>query len=258
MREKLLYKKLVKGIRRFFAKAGKKKAVIGLSGGIDSALCACLFVQALGKKNVFALLMPLKGISSKKNLLDAKKYAKKLGVRHFIIPIELFALPFLGLPWKRSNSASSNLFARLRAVILYDFANSSNAMVCGTGNKSELLLGYFTKYGDAAADFFPIGDLYKTDVRGIAKFLGIPKEFLEKAPTAELWVGQTDEGEIGAKYAEIDQILKLFVEKGKSRSKLLGFGFSRKKVERIMALHRQSRHKRELPPIIKTGKKQYT
>lgn len=246
---------LVKEIRLFFSNAKKKKAVLGLSGGIDSALCAALLVKALGKKNVCALLLPFEGISSEQNLADAKNLAKKLGITPFAVKINEFAEPYSGLPWKQSKAVKANLLARIRAAILYNFANSTDSLVCGTGNKSEILLGYFTKYGDAAADFFPIGGLYKSQVRELAAQIGLPKEFLGKAPTAELWVGQTDEGEIGVKYAEIDQILRQAVEGGKTKRQIIAFGFPKKAVERVFFLMAASKHKRAPAPMLKISPK---
>lgn len=250
MQTKTLAKKLVLSVKRFFSKAGKKKAVLGLSGGIDSAVCVTILVKALGVRNVSALLLPAKGVSSEKNRKDAKKLAKSLGVRHYVLELGSFIAPFKKLPWKQSKTAMLNLFARQRAVLLYNYANSTGSMVCGTGNKSEIMLGYFTKFGDAAADFFPIGGLYKSEVRELALHFGLPKEFLQKVPTAELWGGQTDEGEIGVKYGEIDQILELAVGGKKTKAEVIRLGHAKKDVERVFSLFNQSRHKRELPPIL--------
>ncbi len=247
---------LVKEIRLFFSRAKKKKAVLGLSGGIDSALCAVLLVKALGKKNVSALLLPFEGISSEQNQSDAKNLSKKLGIARFTVKINEFAEQYSGLPWKQPDAAKANLLARVRATVLYNFANSTNSLVCGTGNKSEILLGYFTKYGDAAADFFPIGGLYKTEVRQLALQVGLPKAFLEKAPTAELCAGQTDEGEIGVKYTEIDPILLHVVKGGKTKQQIIALGFPKKAVERVFSLMAANKHKREQPPILKTSAKQ--
>lgn len=259
MQTKNISKKLVLSVKRFFANAGKKKAVLGLSGGIDSAVCAVILVKALGKRNVSALLLPAKGISSEKNLIDAKNLAKSLCIRHYVLELTNFMASFKDLPWLRSKTATTttaaatarqNLFARQRAVILYSYANSTDSLVCGTGNKSEILLGYFTKFGDAAADFLPIGGLYKSQVREMARHFGLPKEFLQKAPSAELWEGQTDEGEIGVKYEEIDQILGLAFDEKKTKTQVIRLGHAKKDVERVFALFNQNRHKRELPPIL--------
>jgi len=251
MKNVKLKTKLIKQIKHFFSKTNKTKAVLGLSGGVDSAVCAFLLSKALKPRNIIAILMPVKGVSSKKNTVDAKKLAQKLGINYFVVPLDRFIAPFSHLSWKSSKRAGQNLFARQRAVILYHFANSKNTLVCGTGNKSEILLGYYTKHGDGAADFFPLGGVYKTNVLKLAKNIDLPIEFIEKPPSAELWVGQTDEKEIGVTYEEIDDIL-MAIEKNKSKSQIIKLGHSKKSVDRIFLLIEQNKHKRERPPILKS------
>ncbi|AJF60553.1 MAG: NAD+ synthase [archaeon GW2011_AR10] len=241
--------KLVKGLKKFFKDSNNSKAVVGLSGGIDSALTVSLTAEAIGKGNVSCIIMPLKGVSSEKNTQDALNYARDLGVSAFIVPVNDLVAPFSKLPWKQSTTAQANLAPRARAAVLYNFANSNNAVVVGTGNRTEMLLGYFTKFGDGAADVFPLGGLFKSDVRELAKFRGVPSAILEKTPTAELWKGQTDEGEIGLNYTEIDQILRVLVVKGKQAA--LKKGFDEEKVNRIVALMEKNRHKSEPVPVIK-------
>ncbi len=247
----LTNKKILVGIKDFFSKTKKKKAVLGLSGGIDSAICATLLAKALGPKNVTAILMPVKDRSLPENFSDAKALAKKLKIKPIIVELDQFCTPFSALPWKQSKIASSNLFARLRTVILYNYANSSDSIVCGTGNKTEFLLGYFTKFGDGAADFFPIGDLFKTQVRELAKYNGLPETFLTKSPSAELWAGQTDEDEIGVKYDQIDKILfKLIVEK-MSWQQIVEVGYPISEVRRVLSLVQKNAHKTALSPVVK-------
>jgi len=240
-------KKLVAGIKSFFKKSGKTKAVLGLSGGIDSAVVLALLVRALGKDNVTAILMPNTAITKQQNIIDAENLATELGVSHFVIEIDDFLRTFAELPWAQNETAKANLNARVRALILYNFSNSNNALVAGTGNKSELYMGYFTKYGDAAADFFQIADLYKKDVRALARYMGVPEEFLAKAPSAELWVGQEDEKEMDMKYEVLDELLPIILKEKKGKIKTE----HRKIAQRISETIKATEHKRNLPPILK-------
>ena len=243
---KQINQSILAGVKGYFRKAGKKKAVFGLSGGIDSALTASLLVQALGKKNVTALMMPLQGVSGRVNLNDAEKLAKKLGIRGVKVPINRFKKQFSALPWAQGRIADANTNARIRAVLLYNYANSNDCLVVGTGNKTEILLGYFTKFGDGAADIFPIGDLWKREVRALAEFRRLPKEFLEKAPSADLWKGQTDEGELGLSYAEMDSILEAIEKGGRKR-----MHFEAGKIKKIKKRLGKNRHKSLPTPVIK-------
>lgn len=244
-------KELVLRTRAFFEKTGKKKVVLGLSGGVDSSLVCAILVRALGAQNVTGLLMPFMGISDKKNLKDAKDFAKSLNVKTIAIEINPFLHGFEALPWKQNNQAKTNLMPRVRAVLLYNYANSNGCLVAGTGNRTELALGYFTKHGDGAADFFPIGGLWKTQVFQLAGVIGVPEEIISKKPTAELWRGQTDEEEMGLTYKEIDKILsKLFDEKTPSL-KLTKLGVLNKNVKLIVERVKANKHKTKLPPIIK-------
>jgi len=205
--------RLISAIKNFFTEHGKNKVVLGLSGGIDSAVVLGLLVKSLGKENITVILMPNTLITKDSNTKDAENLAKKLGVKYFIVPINSQLDSFNELPWEQSKIAKANLNARTRAIILYNFSNSFDALVAGTGNKSEFYLGYFTKYGDAAADFSPIGSLLKKEVRELAKILELPQEFLEKMPSAELWENQEDEKELGISYNIIDELLPLILEK---------------------------------------------
>jgi NAD+ synthase len=232
---------ITKGLKDYFETAGFNHAVLGLSGGVDSALVAKFGVLALGKDNVTALLMPNDGISSGHSLMDAKAFAEELDIAYHIVPLKEFVEHYEGLPWKESEHARMNIQARVRATILYHYANSHDALVLGTGNKTEETLGYFTKYGDGAADVLPIGSLYKTDVWKIGKELDLPEAILKKTPSAELKEGHTDEGEIGMGYKEIDKILKKF-EKGLSAET--------ENEQKIYSRIRANRHKNEMPPVI--------
>lgn len=240
---------LVYSAREFFEKNGFSKAVVGLSGGIDSALVAKILTEVLGAKNVTAISMPLNSKVSKTNVEDAKNWAKALGINFLLQPLNGFAKPFNKLKWKKSKIAFGNSIARLRMNILYNFANSKKAIVAGTGNRTELLLGYFTKYGDGGVDVLPIGSLYKTEVIELAKFLKLPKNIVEKTPTAGLWQGQTDEGEIGMKYSEMDSILKAIVDERMAIEDAKK-KFDSKKAEIIEKRLKESWHKLEMAKIL--------
>jgi len=245
-----VYKKLIDGIRDYFTKNNFKKAVIGLSGGIDSSLSAKLVVDAIGEENVYGLIMPLKGLSSEENVNDAVELCKQIGINYSIIDIKHYLIEFEKVEWKQNKIAEMNTASRIRAVLLYNYANTHNALVIGTSNKTEILLGYFTKYGDGAVDIEVIGELFKTEERDLAKFLKIPDKIINKVPTAELYHGQTDEEELGVSYDELDKILKLY-ESGNSLLNITKKGFEKEKVESILKRVKSNEHKRSMPSTIK-------
>lgn len=234
-------KRLVGGIKAYFSGAGAKKAVLGMSGGVDSALTAALAAEALGAKNLTALIMPDGSATSKKSTELARNFAGRLGINCVVQPIARFLKPFSELKWRQSRMAGANLRARVRALLLYNYANSNNALVLGASNKSELMLGYFTKYGDSAADVIVLGALYKTEVLELARFKGLPAEITEREPTAELWAGQTDAKELGAGYRLLDPILKAY-ERGKTGR--IG-GMSPCLVKKVLARVKKNEHKRK-------------
>ncbi|VVB67130.1 putative NH(3)-dependent NAD(+) synthetase [Candidatus Norongarragalina meridionalis] len=195
----------VSGLRAYFRKAGATKAVIGLSGGIDSALACFLTARALGAKNVTAYYLPYFG-NGEENY--AKTAAKWAGVRLKKASIRKAVDAVCDATGTNDRVGRGNVMARVRMALLYAFARKNRALVVGTGNKSELLTGYFTKYGDGGCDVLPLGALYKTEVMALAKRLGAPTAILKRKPTAGLWKGQTDEGELGMSYAELDALLR--------------------------------------------------
>ncbi len=234
-------KTITASLKAYFKKTGFKKAVVGLSGGVDSALTAKLAVMALGKSNVVGILMPSEGYSSSHSVTDAVTWAKELEIKYHIVPIKTLIENYAKMPWKASEEAHMNLQARIRMTILYHYANSHEALVLGTGNKTELTLGYFTKHGDGATDVLPIGNLYKAEVWSMAKELGLPLNILHKTPSAELKKEHTDEGELGMSYAEIDTFLQMRESGGKATRSV------EKKLEK--RIHANA-HKTQLPPVM--------
>ena len=177
-----------------------------MSGGIDSSLTAVLAVKALGNQQVFGLILPDSSLTPKTDTKDAIDLVKSLKIKYKVIELNKIKKQIVtSLP--KNKMARANLLVRLRMSLLYYYATAMNLLVLGTGDKSEIMLGYFTKYGDGGADLFPIADLYKTEVRSLAQYLGIPAKIIDKKSSARLWKGQTAEGEIGMKYEEIDKIL---------------------------------------------------
>ncbi len=239
------YVALVQGVREYFGLHGFQHAVVGVSGGIDSALTLKIAVDALKPKNVTAIHMPELGLTDRTNTEHVKMLADFLQVKFEKVPINRFLEPFEYLPWQHVDLAKANAKARVRMMMLYDYANSFNALVLGTSNKSELLLGYGTKYGDLAADLEVIGELYKTEVYKIAAEIGLPQEFIDKAPTAELFKGQTDAQELGAGYDLLDQIL-IALEKDYSTE-----SFDQLLVRKVKEMVKKNKHKNEMPPVIR-------
>jgi NAD+ synthase len=246
--------------------------VVGISGGLDSAVVAWLAVMALEPSKVFGLILPDSTITPKVDTRDAKNLAEKLGIKFQIIEVGNIKKICLNKRVPRSNKldyklAKANLLVRLRMSLLYFYAAATNSLVLGTGDKSELQLGYFTKFGDGAADLFPIADLYKTQVRELARRIAIPESIVNKKSSARLWRGQTAEGEIGMSYEEIDHILQE-LEKNHARdhgNSVMTAEFvqaicdikksNKKNVNRLIDLIKRNSHKHELPPICKLSRK---
>jgi NAD+ synthase len=203
-------KRIESFIRAKVRGAKARGVVVGISGGIDSAVVATLCTRALGRKRVTALIMPESETTGEKDLKDAVRLAKRLGVKYYVIDFSQVYSEFKTILPTFAEGArvpNGNLRARIRMCILYYFSNSRNLLVAGTGNKSELKMGYFTRYGDGGVDFLPIGGLYKTEVRKLADELGVPAEITKKKPSPGLWEGQTAEGELGISYSKLDHIL---------------------------------------------------
>ena len=243
-------------IRQEMGRIGIKNAILGLSGGLDSALCAYLAVEALGPDNVILVSMPYR-LSSKESVEHARLASSSLGVSHYYeIDISdqvdaYFAnssIPGGSSDTHRQNR-QGNKMARERMSILYDLSYHHHALVLGTSNKSELLLGYGTIFGDLASAINPLGDLYKTQVFQLSEFMGVPREICTKPPSADLWEGQSDENELGASYAMLDQILMLLVDMRCTREEVIGYGFDEQLVDMCLKRMRTNQFKR-LPPVI--------
>jgi NAD+ synthase len=246
-----LARKILTGfIQTELSRAGFNKAIIGLSGGIDSALSCYLAAEAVGAQNVLAVRMPYK-TSSQDSLDDAELVIKALGVQSLTIPISEMVDPLIERFPGMENRRKGNIMARQRMIILFDQSEAFHGLVVGTSNKTEILLGYSTWYGDSACAINPIGDLYKAQVRQLSRALGVPASILDKAPSADLWEGQTDEGELGFTYDQADQILHLLIDQRYTPQEVVDAGYSEAFVKSILQRVRRYQFKRVLPPIAK-------
>lgn len=234
---------IVDFIRNYVAKVGVKGVVLGLSGGIDSSLVATLACEAIGAENVLGIMLPVDAEKDAKNINDARLLVEQLGMKHEVFELKKAVAAFDSL--NLDKVARGNLAARLRMVTWYARANQENRLVLGTGNKTELMIGYFTKYGDGGTDILPIGELYKTNVWDLSRHVGVPESLINKAPSAGLWKGQTDEKEIGVTYPELDSILFLHLEKGMSAEEIVSWGIEKSKVEKILKMMKRTQHKRD-------------
>ena len=246
-----LARKILTGfIRSETTRAEFDRAVVGLSGGVDSALTCTLAAEALGKENVLAVRMPY-ATSSPESLDHAEMVIKLTGVQDVTLPITDAANALLdGIP-EDQQVRRGNIMARMRMIVLFDQSADFGGLVIGTGNKTELLLGYTTQFGDAASAINPLGDLYKTQVWQLAAELGIPEVILKKAPSADLWIGQTDEGELGFTYEQVDRLLYLLVDRRHSPEDAVEAGFDREFIEAVVERVRRTQFKRVMPPIAK-------
>ena len=231
-------------------RAGFERIVVGLSGGIDSSVVTFLCARALGPQNVLAVTMPYK-TSSEATRRDSQAVIEQLGVRTVDVPIAGQIDAYFAQFSDASQLRLANKCARERMTVLYDQSAAFGALVAGTSNKSELLLGYGTQFGDMASAINPIGDLYKTQLYDLAAHLGVPRQILTKEPTGDLWVGQTDEGELGFSYAEVDRLLVLLVDRRWRRAELLQAGFAAEFVDRVAKMIRRNHYKRRMPVIAK-------
>lgn len=231
-------------LRQQVALAGVNGVVLGLSGGIDSAVVCGLSARALGAENVLGLVMPAH--SSEADVEHGILTGVTFGVEHHVVDLSDLYDAFIALLPEGSQMADANIKARLRMITNYHYANTLNRLVVGTGNKSELTIGYFTKYGDGGVDLLPIGGLLKTQVREIARQIGVPQVIIDRAPSAGLWEGQTDEGEMGLTYEQLDATISA-LERGDASA------IDSDVLARVQAMHDGSAHKRRLAPICNLG-----
>ena len=246
----LVRKILTEFLRSEVTRAGFSRAVLNLSGGIDSAVSFALAAEALGSQNVLALRLPYK-TSSADSLVHAQLLIDQFGCPSKTISITGMVDPLIELDPEMSAIRKGNLMARARMIVAYDQSEAFKGLVVGTGNKTEILLGYTTLYGDSASALNPIGDLYKTQVRQLARALSIPEAIISKPPSADLWKGQTDEGELGFTYEEVDKLLYLLVDQRYRPEECVEAGFEEKFVHKVVERIRRNQFKRILPPIAK-------
>ncbi len=235
-------------------RTGFARGVLGLSGGLDSALSCFLAAEALGPENVLAVRMPYR-TSSQESLDHAQLVIDATGVQSLDLPITDMAEPLLRRFPDMSNVRRGNIMARMRMICLFDQSAAFNGLVIGTGNKTEILLGYSTIYGDAACALNPLGDLYKCQVRQLARAMGVPDVIVSKPPTADLWAGQTDEGELGFTYDDADRLLYLLIDQRYTPADAVDAGFKKAFVDLVVERVRRNQFKRVLPPIAKLSQR---
>ena len=239
-------------IRTKIRDAGFQRAVVGVSGGVDSAVTCYLTAEALGPQNVLAIRMPYK-TSTPESLEHAGLVIEATGVLEITVPITEMVDPlFVQFP-EADRVRRGNAMARVRMIVLYDQSAAFKGLVVGTGNKTEILLGYTTLYGDSACAFIPLGDLYKTQVRQLARAIGVPEVIVAKPPSADLWIGQTDEDELGFTYEDVDRLFLYLVDEGCSPQACVEAGFDPALVNAVIEHMRQNEFKRASPPIAKLG-----
>ncbi len=250
-----LAKKILTGfIKTELNRVGFTRTLLGVSGGIDSAVSLYLSAKALGPENVLALRMPYK-TSPPETLEDAQMMIDDLGVKSMTIEITNMVDPLINHYENMNKIRAGNIMARMRMIILYDQSAAFNGLLMGTSNKTEMLLGYSTIYGDSAAALQPLGDLYKTQVRQLASHLGVPDKVIQKAPSADLWQGQTDEGELGFTYKKVDQLFHLLVDQRYRPEECVEEGFEKEFVDRVLNRMRKNHFKRVMPPIAKLSQR---
>ncbi len=241
---------IVEFIRSEVTRVGMRRGLVGLSGGVDSSLVAYLAVEALGAENVLGVLMPYR-TSSPDSRADAELVGRQLGIPTRLVEITPMVEPYLTQYVGNNDRRRGNVMARLRMIVLYDHSEEFGGLVVGTSNKTEALLGYTTQFGDSAAAIQPIADLFKAQVRQLARAVGVPQHIIAKAPSADLWQGQTDEGELGFTYDEADAILYHLVDERRRAEDVISLGFDARVVRRIIELMQRNHFKRVMPIVAK-------
>ena len=239
---------LVEFIRDGVRTAGFKRGVLGLSGGVDSSLVAFLAAEALGPSELVGVIMP-SGSSSDESREDARLIGERLGIRTEVIDIAPMVEAHRAHGTDHDRLRLGNIMARERMIVLYDLSQRESALVLGTSNKTEILLGYGTLFGDTACAINPIGDLYKTQVWELARAVGVPEKIVNKPPSADLWEGQTDEQELGFSYKEVDRLLYCMVDQRKSETELRQLGFGQEFIVGVQKMIRRNQFKRR-PPLV--------
>ena len=253
-------KNIINWIQKVFSESGMKKIVIGMSGGIDSSVACALVSQAIGKEKVIPMLLPYKGLSAE-GVEDAWLVIDHLGIKREqgrVVDIREGVEKIWSSVSRDSGQAGmttrkGNVMARVRMIYLFDIAKRERALVCGTENKSEHYLGYFTRFGDEASDLEPIRHLYKTQVWEMGRYVGLPEKVITKAPTAGLWEGQTDEGELGFSYAVADQVLYYYIDEKISEADIIAEGIDAEVVKQVLQRVKDNTFKQQLPFVYNKG-----
>ncbi|MHA1243943.1 MAG: NAD+ synthase [Candidatus Heimdallarchaeota archaeon] len=249
--------KIEKFIQNYISQSKTKGIVVGISGGIDSAVATAIAVRAIGKEKVLGFILPSATLDQSYED-DARKLAKQLGIQVKKISINDLVDAFtnnIDDEMAQNKLAVGNAMARFRMVLLYGYANHKSYLVLGTSNKTEIMVGYFTKYGDGGADFEPFGGLYKTHIRKLAKYLDIPKEIITKHPSAGLWKGQTDEGELGITFDLLDKILLALLDRNYTKEQIMEeLEIDAATVEKVQKMIKKTEHKRNMPPVLEFNK----
>ncbi|TAK63149.1 MAG: NAD+ synthase [Bacteroidetes bacterium] len=248
----IVKKLLVDFIKDETHNAGFSKGVVGLSGGVDSAVTMALATEALGKDNVLAVMMPYR-TSSKSSITDAQMLVNQLGILSEAVDISAMVDIYLQQNPTTDNVRKGNIMARQRMIVLYDISAREKSLVIGTSNKTEILLGYGTLFGDTACAINPLGDLYKTQIWQLAKTLSIPQQIIDKKPSADLWEGQTDEGELGFAYKKVDELLYHLIDERRNDEELIELGFEKYFVEKVKRTIQRNQFKRRPPLIAKVS-----
>ncbi len=251
--QEIVHETLVEFVKVQMSKTGRKKAVFGLSGGLDSVVLAYILTEALGSDNVLAAILPYHG-TDPESLEDAKNVQDILSLQCVTIDItpmvnECQSALLAATGEEPDKVRLGNIMARQRMILLYDLSAVTEGLVIGTSNKTELLLGYGTLHGDLAFAFDPLGDLYKTQVRSYARYLGVPEKIVAKPPSADFWPGQTDEGDLGFAYDDLDKLLYLMVDGRRSKQELLKIGFDRDFIDTVKSRIRRNKFKTKMPVI---------